>query len=405
MKIALIHYTAPPVVGGVESALARQAAQLSLVGHLVTILAGRGETWNARYPVRVLPRIDPRHPEVLNVRAELEDGSLPPEFRALVQQMESDLREALVGCEVVIAHNVASLHRNLALTAALYNISQSPRAPRMILWHHDLAWAMPRFQDELYPGWPWDLLRTPWGGARQVVTSETRREQLSFLFGIPEEEIAVIPTGLNMPEFLGLQPRTARLVQDLRLAEAAPILLTPVRISRRKNLEMALRVLAELRREVPLAALVVTGPPASSHAASQDYFQSLLKLRDELDLRGSAHFLAEYATQGLTDAELPDYFRLADALFLPSTEEGFGAPVLEAGLAGLPVFCSDLPALRALAGGNATYFEPDADPRVVARHVARRLQGNSVYQLRVMVRQSYTSEALYQRWLAPLLEP
>ena len=241
MKIALIHYTAPPVVGGVESALARQAAQLTQAGHLVSILAGRGETWNARYPVRVLPRIDPRHPDVLNLRAELEDGSLPPEFRPLVQQVESDLREALAGCEVLIAHNVASLHRNLALTAALYNISQGPRAPRIILWHHDLAWAMPRFQDELYPGWPWDLLRTPWGGARQVVTSQLRREQLMQIFGLPEEEISVIPTGLDMPEFLGLQPRSAKLVHDLRLLDGAPILLTPVRISRRKNLELALR--------------------------------------------------------------------------------------------------------------------------------------------------------------------
>jgi glycosyltransferase involved in cell wall biosynthesis len=404
MKIALIHYTAPPVVGGVESSLARQAAQLSQAGHLVSVLAGRGETWNARYPVRVVPRIDPRHPDVLNVRAELEDGSLPQEFRPLVQQVESDLREALVGCEVVIAHNIASLHRNLALTAALYNISQSPRAPRMILWHHDLAWAMPRFQDELYPGWPWDLLRTPWGGVRQVVTSQARREQLVGLFGIPEEEIAVIPTGLDLPGFLGLQSRSARLVQDLKLMDSAPILLTPVRISRRKNLEMALQVAAALRREMPLAALVVTGPPASNHPASQDYFQSLLKLRDELDLRGCAHFLAEFAIEGLTDEELPDYFRLADALFLPSREEGFGTPILEAGLAGLPVFCSELPALRALAGGCATYFELDADPRAVGRQIARRLQGNSIYQLRVSVRQSYTADALYQRWLAPLLE-
>jgi hypothetical protein len=40
----------------------------------------------------------------------------------------------------------------------------------------------------------------------------------------------------------------------------------------------------------------------------------------------------------------------------------------------------------------------------VARQIARRLQGNSIYQLRVSVRQSYTADALYQRWLAPLLE-
>ena len=56
MKICLLHFTAPPLVGGVETTLARQAQQLARAGHLLRILAGRGQTWDARIPVEILPR-------------------------------------------------------------------------------------------------------------------------------------------------------------------------------------------------------------------------------------------------------------------------------------------------------------------------------------------------------------
>ena len=67
--------------------------------------------------------------------------------------------EELKGCDVLIAHNVASLQKNLALTAALHEAYKMPGFPTLILWHHDLAWTTPRYRDELHEGYPWDLLR------------------------------------------------------------------------------------------------------------------------------------------------------------------------------------------------------------------------------------------------------
>ncbi len=48
----------------------------------------------------------------------------------------------------------------------------------------------------------------------------------------------------------------------------------------------------------------------------------------------------------------------ARALLLPSFAEGFGMPVPEALSVGLPVLCSDLPALREAGGDLATYLDP-----------------------------------------------
>jgi glycosyltransferase involved in cell wall biosynthesis len=402
MKIAILHYTAPPLVGGVETILARQAAELVRAGHMVHILAGRGSTWDARIPVEILPRLDARYPQVLKYKTELDSGLVPEGFEDLVHQVESDLHRSLNSTDVLIAHNVGCQHRHLALTAALYNISQSGRGPRLVLWHHDLAWTRARYQNELHPGWPWDLLRTAWPGVKQVTVSEANRQALAAQMGLGLKKISLIQAGLSLGDFLGLQPRTAALVNDFHLALAAPILLTPVRISPHKNLEFGLHVLAELRQRMPDAALVVTGPVKSP--MNDECLADLIGLRDRLKLGGAAILLAELMPEGLPEPSLADFFRLADALLLPSREENFGIPLLEAGLAGLPIFCSELEPLKALAGENAVYFDPDDNPRQVAALIAGRLQSDPVYLMRVRVRRQFTWEAVYRNQIAPLLE-
>jgi len=53
-------------------------------------------------------------------------------------------------------------------------------------------------------------------------------------------------------------------------------------------------------------------------------------------------------------------FRFAEALVFPSTFEGFGIPVAEALAAELPVACSDIPPLREIADGCATFFDAES---------------------------------------------
>jgi glycosyltransferase involved in cell wall biosynthesis len=70
---------------------------------------------------------------------------------------------------------------------------------------------------------------------------------------------------------------------------------------------------------------------------------------------------------GLPDMAMIPLLRRARALLLPSFAEGFGLPVIEALAHGVPVLCSDLPALRESGGGIPDYLNP-ADP--VAWHAA-----------------------------------
>lgn len=405
MRIALLHHSAPPVVGGVESVIGHHARLMAAAGHYVRIVAARGETLDQGVEFLAVPRVDSRHADVLAVNAELARGIVSPEFKALTQRLGIDLADALHDIDIVIAHNVCSLNKNLALTAALHErFAKGQRRGRLIVWHHDLAWVMPRYRPQLHPGHPWDLLRTAWPYTRHVVVSEMRRQEWAALTGLAPDAIHIVPNGLDLGAFLKLETFTRHWLQEAGLLNAWPILLLPVRITPRKNIELALRTLAALRRELPQAQLVVTGPLGAHSAENELYFSELRALRTELGLGRVAHFLAEQVKGWVPDAVIADLFHVADALFLPSREEGFGIPVLEAALSRLPIFCTDIPPLRALAESEATYFEPDADPLVLSRTIADCLRGDPVGRLTARVRAAYTWERIFARDIAPLLD-
>src|SRR5688572_7752327 len=122
-KIALLHYSAPPVVGGVESVLGHHARLMADAGHQVRIVAGRGEQTDPRIPFIHLPMADSRHAEVLAIKAELDAGHIPPKFARLADSLTANFNELLDDVDILIAHNVCSLNKNLALTAAVRNLA------------------------------------------------------------------------------------------------------------------------------------------------------------------------------------------------------------------------------------------------------------------------------------------
>ena len=399
-RVALLHYSAPPIVGGVESVLGHHARLMADAGHDVCVVAGRGEQTDPRIPFVQIPMLDSRDPHVLSLKEKLDQGEIPPEFDEMVDLLTASLKDALDDIDVLIAHNVCSLNKNLAFTAAVRNLTDDMR---VVLWHHDLAWTTPRYQAELHPGYPWDLLRQAWPGVKQVTISEMRQQELADLFPLDREKIAVIPNGVDIGYFYQLEPETREYIKRLELLNAAPVLLLPVRITPRKNIELALRVCANLLRSFPDTKLVVTGPLGPHNPANINYFDALNTLRKELKLGNVVHFLAEFSTEYIPDEVIFDFYHLADALFLPSREEGFGIPILEAGLAGLPIFCADIPPLRSLGSSNVTYFSPDADPVELANRMVNHLSFDPIFRMRTRVRREFSWERIYTRDIEPLL--
>ena len=403
MKIAILHYSVPPVVGGVESVITHHARLMAANGHSVQLIAGRGEALGKDIPLVSLPLADSQHPRVLAIKGQLDCEDVPGDFNSLRDELAAQLRTALSNVDILIAHNVCSLNKNLALTAALHQLHTSKELPCLVLWHHDLSWTTPRYLPELHDGYPWDLLRTDWGRTRHVVVSELRRNELADLMKLDLASVHVIPNGVDAARFYKFESQTQKFLEQMNLMNAAPILLLPVRITRRKNIELALYTMSALRKQLPQAALVVTGPLGPHNARNREYFDTLVNLRSQLDLQDSAFFLAERSESFLPDEVIADFYRIADALLFPSREEGFGIPLLEAAFSHIPAFCADIPPLREIGLDDVYYFSPDEDPVVIASVIADYFQSTAPARLAMRARTTFRWEAIYQEHIAPLL--
>ena len=138
------------------------------------------------------------------------------------------------------------------------------------------------------------------------------------------------------------------------------------------------------------------------------YYQSLRGLRQQLGVEEEARFVFESGpdpSQGLIiDAEVVgDLFRVSDLMFMPSHREGFAMPVLEAGLAGIPVVCTEVPAAVEIGGADVVLFDKGDDAADVAAGILSWAENDPVHRLRRRVRQNYTWQAILKRDIEPLL--
>ena len=78
-------------------------------------------------------------------------------------------------------------------------------------------------------------------------------------------------------------------------------------------------------------------------------------------------------------------------------------PVLEAGLLGMPVFCTMVPAAEEIGGADVHLFDADDDPARVAERILDWAEESQGQRLRGCVRQNYTWSAIFERDIKPLL--
>jgi len=376
-RVLLVHYTAPSVLGGVEQVMAAHAAGLRAAGWDVAIAAGSGTIPRALRGVRPvrIAALSSRDPAVLRDFNALARGEIRPDHAALTGRIERALAPHVRRADRVVVHNAFTLHKNAALTEALEHLALE-HPGRFIAWTHDLAWADDQYAAQRHPGEPWDRFARAIPGVRYVAVSEERARQLAELTGLGREEIAVVPNGIDLPLLLGLSPAGSALAARLGLLEADPLLLLPARLTRRKRIEAAIDATAALRARGLAAALVVTGTPGPHNPANTAYAEELgARAGDGVFLLHALGIRASYRV-------VADLFAIADALVLPSANEGFGIPLLEAGMHRLPIVCSDLATLRAVAGDAATYVPANATGEVIADAIVQRLARDGAAGLR-----------------------
>jgi glycosyltransferase involved in cell wall biosynthesis len=223
------------------------------------------------------------------------------------------------------------------------------RTPRVVTIHDLQYRALP---DQLSPPvrtLTGSLVRVAARGAKRVIAvSEAGAQEIVDGLGVGRERIDVIPNGVRRP---GSSPPTQAMREGHGLAGRTVALAVATNLPH-KNLAVLMQALALIDvAERPL--LVLAGHGTDDRALRERALGA--GVADDVRLLGSCS----------TDA-LDALYAIADCLVLPTLHEGFGLPVLEAMARSLPVACSDIPALREVAGRAAVYFQPRRPEEIAA---------------------------------------
>jgi glycosyltransferase involved in cell wall biosynthesis len=410
IKTAFLHYSAPPVVGGVEGVMLAHAQTFLEAGYPVSMIAGRGDkqALPSGCDLILVPELDSQHASILQVAQELERGNVPADFDPLVERLVEALGPILQSFDNLIVHNLFTKHFNLAATAALYRLLEAGDLTNCIAWCHDFTWTSSHSRPKVHSGYPWDLLRTYRSDMTYVVVSVARQAELAGLYGCPTEDIRVVYNGVDPQVLFGFSPQGGELIERLNLLGSDLILLMPVRVTQAKNIEFALQVVAALKDAGQNPKLILTGPPDPHEEASMDYYHSLQDLRRQLGVESEMRFIYESGPQPDEPLfiDLPvvgDLFRASDLMFMPSHREGFGMPVLEAGLLGIPVVTTAVPAAVEIGGQQVISFARSENAPQVAAKIIDWAESSPVHQLRRRVRQRYTWKQIFASDIEPLL--
>lgn len=403
LRIGLLHYSCPPVVGGVEEVLRQQAHIFHRLGHSVTVVAGMGGGFSDDFTVQIEPLLGSQNPEIIQVHDQSREGD-HSFLRGTTDALYNILRKWSQGLDVIIAHNVLHMPFNLPLTLALRRLAVGGDCPAMVSWAHD----SPYFQSG-YPKYlespPWDALRRPHGHIHYVTISESRKEMFHQLFGgFP---LRVIHNGIDPVRFFYLDQKTVTLSQELDLFGRDMVVVQPSRITPRKNLELSIHIVRGIKLLGHNILFVLTGAYDPHEERAVPYYRRLRYWIRELDLEDNIAILAEYrfrdGTKLVPDRVfMRDLYLTADLLLMTSKDEGFGLPLLEAGMIKLPIACSEIPPFQEL-GEGVCFFGLDEPPLFIAGRIIEYLGRTSTYKMYRNVMRRYVSDVICKEDVLPFL--
>jgi glycosyltransferase involved in cell wall biosynthesis len=213
---------------------------------------------------------------------------------------------------------------------------------RLVVTVHDLAFehfpgAFPRTWRAMYRSG----LRAAVRRADAIVTpSRNTAEDILSRTAVDPGKLHVVPLAASLPS--GALDAAEVLV---RLKVPAPYLLFVGTLEPRKNLVRLVRAYRRVAADGFPHALVLAGPLGWHH-------ESLMR---ELALRGPGEIVM---TGALSPEELDAVFRAAEVFVYPSLYEGFGLPVIEAMVRGVPTVASSTSAVPEVAGDAAIGVDP-----------------------------------------------
>jgi len=411
--IAVMHFSGPPTISGVDIIIRDHARLFRLYNYKVDLLVGSGRQFRKDIPVHVFRQISASNPLVSKVRQELEKGIVSKRFYQLEKSLYTKIKRYLCANDirVVIVHNIMTRHYNLALTSVIVKLMQDLPDVKFIAWIHDTAFFDdPNFHldKKLTANFPWNLLVTSHKEMTYVCVSEFLKQNLMRAFRPLPSEIHMVPNGLDIPKFLGLSPVMRQFYDYIDGLNSDLIGIIPVRAVPRKKIEYGIQIARCMVEKGINFKLILTANIDRKRAENIAYFDKLQKLVAEHHLEKHVFFLEQFFRENVSEKPdaripMPEAYLMSDFLLLTSSIEGFGLPLLEAGLIRAPIFASDIPPFREVGTTNINYFSLENDPKRVADYILATMKKlPQAYFYRKVVNQ-YSLRMIVKKQVLPLV--
>jgi D-inositol-3-phosphate glycosyltransferase len=202
-----------------------------------------------------------------------------------------------------------------------------------------------------------------------IANTDAEAASLVSLYDACPDNVFVVTPGVDLQRFtVGAGKAAAR--AQLNIAPDALMIAFVGRIQPHKGPEVLVRAVAEMLSHSPhfraKLAFVIMGGASGSGSAEPERLKELAKF---LGVEDVIHFLSPVPRE-----ELPDWYRAADLVCVPSYSESFGLVALEAQACGTPVVATAVGGLRtAVADGISVSLVDGHDPRAWSAVISRLL--------------------------------
>ena len=408
-KIAILHFAYPPNIGGVESMIQEHAQMLTYLNYDVTLVTGSGEETNPKIKLIVIPELQ----SIVSFNPFLQEkildkGIIDEDFYNLATQIEQKLEYALDKVDIVVVHNMITIVRNLPFVFAFKNYVKNHPKKKYFGWIHDHSYInefkIKDLDKIVNSKLERELLTTPIKNLTYILISESFREPFNQLMGFKDGESVVIPNGIDIKKFLEIDDLIWEIIQKYDLVKRFPIILSPVNILERKNIDYCLDIIFYLKKTYPNINYVITGKP-SQHRSTIEYYDSLKKKVVDLGLQNNVTFFNDFLNRALVRTEVHDLYQISDLVFFFSKSENFGLPLLEASLTKTPIFVSDLKVFREVGGDFVQYIDyRTTSPEKTASFILDFLKNSRRVNMNYRSRSIYDLKTILKEKFIPLIE-
>ncbi len=311
MKIAMIHWGFPPVIGGVETHLSILCPELVKRGHEVSILTSTAPKMKKEHTYK---GVDVYRNRIMDVKWLKERG-----FENLRDKIDDVLYDFIekVKPDVLHAHNMHYISKYH--TFALERIAKEKNIPLILTAHNvmDSGLSMRLLLDV-----KWDKI---------IAVSDYVKRELKG-FGVPSKRIITVHHGVDVQRIRKKRP--ASLLRKYPILEGKKIIVHPAKTSMFKGSDVSIKAMKRVVKKFPDAFLVLCG---TGLIVDWDF-------KKEKDLAYLDHLIHK---MGLQDNILVDSFsieqmiqlyKLSEFTVYPSTwQEPFGLTMIESMACGRPI--------------------------------------------------------------------